>query len=448
MLMSRLLGQHAIVIGAGIGGLAAAAALAGHFEGVTVLERDELGEEPAARPGTPQARLLHGLLSGGLDALGDLFPDFERDLMAAGAVQIKVASDNRVEMPGYDPFPARDFGWVSYTMSRPLLEHVMRQRVRTLPNVKLLDRCRVLELVSDGNGSVTAVRHSVIGDVRTLRGDLIIDASGRSALVHDLLEKIGVPPPEADVVGIDMTYVMATVARTGFGPDWKMAITFPDFSSSRKTGYLFPIEGSRWMALVGEPHAAMPSENPADVLNAIRDLRTSTIYDMVKDAEPVDNVRRFRFADSCWLHYEKLDGFPRGLLPLGDSISRFNPIYGQGMTMAVKEASILKALLQARADYDNPLDGLTRGYFEAIHPWIEGAWAISSIPDLALPETRGERPSDLPDMLRFRGALLRLAARDADVHRLFQSVQYLMAPRTVLRDPDLVRRVQAEMVEA
>jgi 2-polyprenyl-6-methoxyphenol hydroxylase-like FAD-dependent oxidoreductase len=448
MLMSRLLGQHAIVIGAGIGGLAAAAALAGHFEGVTVLERDRLGDEPAARPGTPQARLLHGLLSGGLDALGDLFPDFERDLVAAGAVPIKVASENRVEMPGYDPFPARDFGWISYTMSRPLLEQVMRQRVRKLPGVTLLDRCRVLELVSDGNGSVTGVQYAAIGDVRTLRGDLIIDASGRGALMHAVLDKIGVPQPEEDVVGIDMAYVMATFARTGFGPDWKMAITFPESSSSRKTGYLFPIEGDRWMALVGEPHAAMPSDDLGDVLNAIRDLRTSTIYDMVKDAEPVDDVCRFRFADSCWRHYEKLDGFPRGLLPLGDAISRFNPIYGQGMTMAIKQASILKGVLQTRANHHNPLDGLTRSYFEAIHPWIEGTWAISSIPDLALPETRGERPSDLADLLRFRGALLRLAARDADVHRLLQSVQYLMMPRTVLRDPELVRRVQAEMVEA
>jgi hypothetical protein len=43
---------------------------------------------------------------------------------------------------------------------------------------------------------------------------------------------------------------------------------------------------------------------------------------------------------------------------------------------------------------------------------------------------------------------LRVAARDADVHRLLQSVQYIMAPRAALQDPDLVRRVQAEMVDA
>lgn len=46
--MSKYIGKQAIVIGAGMGGLTAAKALAGHFERVLVLERDEL-----PGPGTP-----------------------------------------------------------------------------------------------------------------------------------------------------------------------------------------------------------------------------------------------------------------------------------------------------------------------------------------------------------------------------------------------------------
>lgn len=445
--MVQFVAKQAIVIGAGMGGLAAAAALAGHFEHVTVLERDRLGDAPAPRPGTPQAQLLHGLLSGGVDALENLFPGFQHDLAAAGAVPRGIALDNCLELPGYDPFPQRDFGWTGYTMSRPLLEAVTRRRVRMLPNVTLRDGCRVLELVAEA-GAVTSVRYAMGDDVHMLRGDLIVDASSRGALALSVLDRIGLPQPRETRVGIDMTYVGATFARAGFAPDWKVAITFPGKDMRRRTGYIFPIENDRWMTLIGEPHTALPSDDPGAFMQAMRELRTTTIYDTIKDAAPVDRVRRFLFPESCWRHYERLEAFPPGLLVIGDAVCRFNPIYGQGMSIAVMEANILKLLLDLRADLSNPLDGLARSYFDAIQPWIEGTWAMSSIPDLAMPETRGERPPDMQEMQRFRGAMLRLAAADAEVHRLFQSVQYLMVPRAALQNPDLVRRVQAEMAAA
>src|SRR5207248_4448965 len=121
------IGRHAVVIGAGIGGLTAARALADHFEHVTVLERDTLPPDAAQRPGTPQARHVHGLLAGGLRALGELFPGFEHDLQRAGAVPLRNALDVRIERPGFDPYPARDLRLVTYAASRPAIELAMRQ---------------------------------------------------------------------------------------------------------------------------------------------------------------------------------------------------------------------------------------------------------------------------------------------------------------------------------
>ena len=86
--MSSLLGRRAVVVGAGIGGLSMAGALARHFEPVEVLERDHLTACAASRCGTPQDRHPHGLLAGGLKALGEIFPGFERDLANAGAVPV------------------------------------------------------------------------------------------------------------------------------------------------------------------------------------------------------------------------------------------------------------------------------------------------------------------------------------------------------------------------
>src|SRR5712671_1015422 len=97
--MSRLLGHRAVVVGAGIGGLSIAGALAQYFEQVEILERDRLTASAASRSGTPQDRHAHGLLAGGLQALGEIFPGFESDLAGAGAVPVSLAQDVRYERP-------------------------------------------------------------------------------------------------------------------------------------------------------------------------------------------------------------------------------------------------------------------------------------------------------------------------------------------------------------
>src|ERR1700737_3898473 len=154
-----LVGKQAVVVGAGMGGLAAAGALVDHFEQVVVLERDSLPSDAVHRAGTPQSRHIHALLAGGQRALDELFPGFELDLARHGAVPLRVALDVRIEIPGYDPFQKRDLGWPVYSMSRPLIELVARQRVQQHPNITLRQRCRVRDLVASADRSaVIAVR--------------------------------------------------------------------------------------------------------------------------------------------------------------------------------------------------------------------------------------------------------------------------------------------------
>ena len=84
MIVNRSVGKRAIVLGAGMGGLAAAAALSDFFEQVIVLERDALPEKPAHRSGAPQGRHVHGLLMGGQNALEELLPGFRDELAGGG----------------------------------------------------------------------------------------------------------------------------------------------------------------------------------------------------------------------------------------------------------------------------------------------------------------------------------------------------------------------------
>ena len=125
--MSGLLSQRAVVIGAGMGGLAAAGALARYFEQVDILERDRLSASVGSRTGTPQDRHPHGLLAGGLRALDQIFPGFKRDLATAGAVPVSFAREVQFEQPDVGGLPKRDFGISVLCATRPLIELVLRR---------------------------------------------------------------------------------------------------------------------------------------------------------------------------------------------------------------------------------------------------------------------------------------------------------------------------------
>ena len=146
-------------------------------------------------------------------------------------------------------------------------------------------------------------------------------------------------------------------------------------------------------------------------------------------------------------HFERLDSFPRGLLPIGDAICRFNPVYGQGMSVAALEASLLKRLLEKPRQASDPIAGLAPTFFSEMQALLETPWSVAML-DFAFPDTRGQRPVDFETTLKFGTALSRLAAEDPAVHRLTIEVQHLLKPRSVYRDPNLMQRVFAKMAEA
>ena len=104
--MTSSIARRAVVIGAGMGGLAAAKAVAPHFEKVTVLDRDVLPGGPAPRAGTPQARHVHGLLAGGQKALEELFPGVTDELDAVRRRDGPGRPRRHLGSPGISSLPA------------------------------------------------------------------------------------------------------------------------------------------------------------------------------------------------------------------------------------------------------------------------------------------------------------------------------------------------------
>ena len=447
---STRIGRQAVVVGAGLGGLTAAGALAECFDQVIVLERDALACGLTCRAGTPQARHVHALLASGQRALSELFPGFEQEIIRAGAVPLRAGLDVRIERPGYDPFPQRDLGWLSYALSRPAIERVVRQCLESRANTTLRQRCRVQEVLAtrDG-GAVTGVRYENGNrGTETIAADLVVDASGQGILTLALLQSIGQPPPEETMIGIDLRYATCVFAvPDGALTDWKGVMTFGEAPHNRRGGLMLPLEGNRWMVTIGGRHGDVPPGDAEGFLRYAQALRTPTIYNAISHAKRLGGVARYGFPQSLRRHFERLDVFPRGFVPIGDAICRFNPVYGQGMSVAAQEACLLKRLLAKLAQAGNPIAELAPAFFAGVETLIETPWSVAIL-DFAFPETRGERPADFETRLKFARALTRLAAADPAIHKLTAEVQNLLKPLCVYRDPALERRLHEIMAVA
>jgi 2-polyprenyl-6-methoxyphenol hydroxylase-like FAD-dependent oxidoreductase len=448
--MAKRVGRQAVVIGAGMGGLSAARALAEHFEQVVVIENDALPMEAAARAGTPQSKHVHGLLMGGLQALESLFPGYEHDLHEQGAVTLRMSSQFRLERPGYDPFPQRDLGLQVLCVTRPVIEATARKKLALHRNIAIRECCKAQEFISHANGEgvkVTGVRcANSDGKAEDIAADLVVDASSHGSLTLQLLTARGLAAPPEDTISVDMGYCTAIFAIPDDAPtDWKGAVVLPDPPRNRRGAILLPAEGGRWMATLAGRYGDKPPDDEAGFFAYAKDMRTPTVYNALRNAKRLSGFARYGLKASRRRHFESVAAFPQGVLPFGDAICRFNPTYGQGMSVAAQEACLLRDLLAAASSEGPWMSGLAAAFFAGAQNIIETPWSSSAIPDFLDPLTEGARPANLERSLKFGAALAKAAAEDPAVHKVMIEVQHLLKPGSAYQVPEIAERIKAAM---
>jgi 2-polyprenyl-6-methoxyphenol hydroxylase-like FAD-dependent oxidoreductase len=445
-------GGKAVVLGAGMAGLLAARVLAGHFERVTVVERDQLPGRPGFRPGVPQSRHLHVLLSRGLECLEQLFPGFEADLVEAGAPVVAGSESLWLNAAGWSRryrSPIRLLG-----ASRELVEWQARARVTALDNVRVLQGHEVVGLLTDGSReAVTGVRlrsrgdrAEVAGPAVDLAADLVVDASGRGSRAPQWLAALGYPPPTETCISSLLGYASRQYRiPPGFQADWRMLLINARPPGNARTGALVPIEGGRWMvALIGAGRDHPPTED-AGFLEFARGLRSPLLYETIRDAEPVSPIFGYRNTDNRRRHFERLGRWPERFVVVGDASCTFNPIYAQGMTVTAMTAVALDRHLagQRRRSGAGPA-GRARRFQRQVAKASAGAWTMATTEDLRYPWTEGARP-DLPTrvMHRYADRVLEVANGNPQVNTAFVDVVNLRRPPTSLLRPGVLLPVLA-----
>jgi 2-polyprenyl-6-methoxyphenol hydroxylase-like FAD-dependent oxidoreductase len=424
----------AIVIGASMAGLCTARVLSERFDTVTVLDRDTLPADNTPRRGVPQSAQGHVLLVSGLHQLAALFPGLDDEMVAAGGTRFDPGL-GLCQFRWDRRWPKAPTGLDLVSISRPQLELLVRRRTQTLPGVTLRDGVAVTGLTGDGD-RVTGV---TLDTGETLTADLVADCSGRGSRSDRWLAGLGFPAPEQVEIKVGVGYSTRLYRRRpGDLPDWVAAFTLPAAPAQRAAGVLLPIEDDRWLMLYGGWHLEHPPADAASWEAAVRDLPDPVMSEVMDRAEPLTDPVVHRFPSSRRRRFEALDRLPGGFVALGDTVCSFNPIYGQGMTVAALEAAALGTVLDRHPDAGA---AMAADFYRAAATVIATPWQFAAGADFAYPQTTGPRPRGTGLTNWFAYRISRASQVSADINATFMAVQQLVTPPSVLTRPAFVARV-------
>lgn len=429
---------QALVLGGSMAGLLAARTLSDFFDTVTVVERDDLPETAIDRRGVAQGRHIHGLLLRGASALEDLLPGILNELVDGGArvfdgqdlsqlyfcmnghLAVRTGASQRIR---------------TYSATRPFLESQVRNRVRAIPNVSFATNHDVVELTaSPGGARITGARVVDRGSRKQLElsAALVVDATGRGSRTPTMLERMGYQQPIDECVTTDLVYRTQRLRMSPEALNEQGLVVSP--VPGRPTGIaLAAAEQDTWMLSAFGVAGAEPPTDFSELCGFAEELLPAHVAAALRSAERVGDIVSHRVPCSRWRRYDKAR-LPEALLVVGDAFCSFNPIYGQGMTVAALHALALRDCLSTG------MRDLPRRYFRAAAKHTRPAWQMATGGDLSLPEVAGNPPLSTRLFNRYVDRVLAAAEHDVTAFEQFVLVAWLVDSPLFLLRPSIVWR--------
>jgi 2-polyprenyl-6-methoxyphenol hydroxylase-like FAD-dependent oxidoreductase len=375
------------------------------------------------------------MLEAGRATLEDFFPGFSERVLAEGGLMIDTGTElQQYNQGGYvADFQAR---MPTYCASRALFEYVVRQQARGREHIHMRDNHQFLDyLTTDENSAITGVRfRDETGDEQTLEADLVVDATGRTSRTPEWLIKHGYEKPPTDKVTIDVTYSTVRIERPP--DDRRMLMVTPDAPRTRGGG-IIPVEDDRWEVIIQGVHGDTPPTDPDDLIEFAESLPVSDIAGLLRSqAWLSETAEQYPYPASLRRRYEAVDEFPDGLLVTGDAIASFNPIYGQGMSVAALDALSLHHALA-----NGGLTDLGSRFFEHASDVVDNVWNLVIGGDFEFSQTTGPKPDGTGLANWYINRLIRRSHDDPALGEAFARVTRLEKPPTTLMRPTIAWRV-------
>ncbi|HLZ07565.1 MAG TPA: 2-polyprenyl-6-methoxyphenol hydroxylase-like oxidoreductase, partial [Chloroflexota bacterium] len=202
-----------------------------------------------------------------------------------------------------------------------------------------------------------------------------------------------------------------------------------------------PLENDQWIATLGGTGKDYPPTDEAGYLAFARSLRSPLVFNAIENAEPLTDITATRSTSNLWRHFEKVPRWPDGFIVIGDAACAFNPVYGQGMSVAAKEAMVLDACLRQQLPAGD-LTGLASRFQKQLPRTIGPVWTLASGPDLRVPGVEGGQPRRSDRFVNwYVDRVVALSTEDIFAREFFFEVLNLNRPAATLFDPRLFVRV-------
>jgi 2-polyprenyl-6-methoxyphenol hydroxylase-like FAD-dependent oxidoreductase len=434
--------SSAVVLGAGIAGLLAARVLARRYGTVTLVDRRPRGDDGWYAQGVPQSDHLHVLLARGQLILERTFPG----LLAECAATTGARNDWGATTFWANPFgvhPQHESGVATWQFSRARLDRAIYGRLADIGNLHVRS-AHVRGLIGDGpGGRIQGVWLHDDGedpDARIeLRADLVVDARGRSSSLVDELKALGWPAPPISQVDNELGYSSQFFALDdGQRAAWKLVYLQVRPGLVDRGGALCEVEDGKLVATLIGTGAHRPGAGQDELLAFAESLGHSQIADALRRATPLGAPKLWRNLGNRRRHFGRMQAWPRGLVVMGDALCTFNPVYGQGMTVAAVQA---EALEQQLARMDDPTTAAWEaGFQRRLERLLFIPWFMSTTEDqrnrrLANPRLHTRILHGYFDLV------LRGAVRDRTLHTAFLRIMHMLRSPFSLLSPLAAMRV-------
>ena len=271
--------------------------------------------------------------------------------------------------------------------------------------------------------------------VETIGADLVVDASGRGSHSPAWLDALRYAKPREEGVQVQIGYMTRLYRRRPEHLPGKQAVVMAGCRPGWRFGVILAQEDDRWIVTLGGYLGDRPPADEAGYIEFARSLPKPEIFGVIKDADSLTPLAPYHFSANLRRHYEELRRFPEGLLVFGDALCSFNPVYGQGMTVACTEALALQECLVAGSQ------GIARRFFQAASKLIDIPWQMAVGSDLQHPAVTGKRTAQIRFINWYLAKLFQAAQHDAVLATRFLEVANLMKPPPSLMAPGIALRV-------
>ncbi|MGE7632652.1 FAD-dependent monooxygenase [Bacillus paramycoides] len=420
--------NKAIVIGGSIAGKLAAKALSTTFKEVIILEAGERWNGIDPRKRVPQSNHPHVLLKGGEKAIEELFPNITNELIEAGSIVNNFTRDLKWHQFGLwkQPF----IGEVHMIQqSRPMLESHIQNRIEQVSNITTKYEILVEALqVDEKRNKVYGVKAKCLekGTQEEIHADIVVDASGFGSKSIGWLRAYDIEVKE-EKVRIDLFYATRMFRlKEDETLDYCNLLMSPSFPENPYGVLIQTIEDNRYFVTFSGYANEKAPRTDDEFYNFAENLSIPNVTDFLNKAEAITDIKTYKIPYQVRRRFDLVNNLPEGLLVVGDAQCRFDPVFGQGVSVAAMEAHQLQVLLQGRKQLDKTF---TQQFYKKAANIIETPWDMTTTEISRHPQLKRELTMKQKFQLWYTKQIYRLSASDSDVYiRLVRVMNLIRSP--------------------